>query len=39
MCLEMYEKLGGGVVFGATSLCLPDSSLEAKYPEVKVGRR
>ena len=39
MCLEMYKKLGGGVVFGAEWFCWPDPSLETEYPEVEVGRR
>ena len=35
----MYDKLGGGIVFGAEGFCWPKASLENQYPEVQHGNR
>ena len=35
----MYDKLGGGLVFGAEGFCWPKASLENEYPEVQHGNR
>jgi len=37
--LGMYDKLGGGLVFGAEGFCWPKASLENEYPEVQHGNR
>jgi len=37
--LGQYDKMGGGVIFGAENFCWPDINLKDKYPTIKSGYR
>ncbi len=37
--LGQYDKMGGGIIFGAEGFCWPDISLKSRYPIVEKGRR